>query len=385
MANAGKNMKDLWNEISYYLLKCKERNSLEKDYENTIVHCLTLLGWKQSLGDINTQCPVQVGHETKLADIVVSSEGVEHFVIEVKRPGHIISSKDEQQLFSYMRVRKFQFGLYIGEDIRLYYDDSTSAEITEPAFIVDITKDNSDGESLVELLSKGSFDVERLREFCIRKKEEALKASMKEQIINEEIIKLLNDTEGAFFKNLYREYCITKGMDDDFSERVLEKISFKVSPYSVNAECNSVLSEFNIEQVRKERSDKGIRRAPYQPKTVKKFSFNGSQALGCSRLALTIVKQFIKDNPNCTYIEIQRALPAWAKLRTIDEIKYEKSLKNDEFYERRWFTDDKDMMMSSDGKVFALTTQWSAKGMYSSDIQPMIDFARRQGYDVKEL
>ena len=378
-------MKDLWNEISYYLSKCKERNSLEKDYENTIVHCLTLLGWKQSLGDINTQCPVQVGHETKLADIVVSSEGVEQFVIEVKRPEHIISSKDEQQLFSYMRVRKFQFGLYIGEEIRLYYDDSPSAEITEPAFIVDITKDNSDGEQFVELFSKRSFCVENLKEFCIRKKEEALKASMKEQAINEEINKILNDTEGLLFKKLYREYCIAKGMDDDFAEKVLEKISFEVSPYNVNAECSSVLSEFNTEQVRKERSDKGIRRASYQPKAARKFTFNGSQTLGCSRLALAIVKQFIKDNPNCTYLEIQRALPAWAKLRTIDEIKYEKSLKNDEFYERRWFTDTEDMMISSDGKVFALTTQWSAKGMYPSDIQPMIDFARRQGYDVKEL
>lgn len=385
MANLNRNMRDIWNEISFDLSDCKERCSLEKEYENTIVHCLTILGWKKYLGDINTQCPIQVGHETKLADIVVSSEGVEQFVIEVKRPGHIINSEDERQLFSYMRVRKVQFGLYIGDDIRLYYDDSVSAEIPEPAFIVDITKDNLDGEQFVELFSKRSFDLERLREFCISKKEEALKASIKEQAINEEINNILNDTEGVFFKNLYREYCAAKGMDDDFAEKVLEKISFEVRPSIVNAEYSSVLSEINTEQLRKERSDKGIRKAPYQPKTVKKFSFNGSQALGCSRLALAIVKQFVKDNPKYTYMEIQRALPAWAKLRTISEINYEKSQKNDDYFERRWFTNSQDMLTSADGKEFSLTTQWSAKGKYPSDIQPMIDFARRQGYDVKEI
>ena len=84
-------MKDLWNEICFDLSECSRRNVLEKDYENAIVQCLAILGWKKYLGEITTQYPIQVGHETKLADIVVSSEGIEQFVIEVKRPGHSFS------------------------------------------------------------------------------------------------------------------------------------------------------------------------------------------------------------------------------------------------------------------------------------------------------
>ncbi|MBQ7877334.1 MAG: type I restriction enzyme HsdR N-terminal domain-containing protein [Bacteroidales bacterium] len=50
------------------------------------------------------QYPIQVGHKTKLADIVVFSNGTEQFVIEVKRPGHTICPEDEKQMFSYTRL-----------------------------------------------------------------------------------------------------------------------------------------------------------------------------------------------------------------------------------------------------------------------------------------
>ena len=134
-------MKDLWNEICFDLSECKRRNVLEKDYENAIVQCLAILGWKKYLGEMTTQYPIQVGHETKLADIVVSSGGTEQFVIEVKRPGHTICPEDERQMFSYMRLLKHQvmFGLYIGDDIRLYYDDRSSQSFPEPLFIVNIS------------------------------------------------------------------------------------------------------------------------------------------------------------------------------------------------------------------------------------------------------
>ena len=183
-------MKDLWNEICFDLSECKRRNVLEKDYENAIVQCLAILGWKKYLGEITTQYPVQVGHETKLADIVVSSEGIEQFVIEVKRPGHTICQEDERQMFSYMRLLKHQvmFGLYIGDDIRLYYDDRSSQSFPEPLFIVDISKDNPDGLQFVELFAKESFDIEKLQEFCRQKKEDL----NKEQRIREEVEMLLS-------------------------------------------------------------------------------------------------------------------------------------------------------------------------------------------------
>ena len=76
-------MNDIWNEICFELRACIQNNVLEKDYENAICNCMVLLGWKKFRGEIITQYPVQAGHENKYADIVVSQDGTERFVIEI--------------------------------------------------------------------------------------------------------------------------------------------------------------------------------------------------------------------------------------------------------------------------------------------------------------
>lgn len=89
-------------------------------------------------GEIVTQYPVQAGHENKYADIVVQQNSIEQFVIEIKRPNHILQEEDERQLFSYMRLLKHQviFGLYVGDKIRLYYDDVASQQLPEQALFI---------------------------------------------------------------------------------------------------------------------------------------------------------------------------------------------------------------------------------------------------------
>ena len=375
-------MKDLWNEICLELSDCKRRNVQEKEYENTIVRCLVFLGWKKSLSEITTQYPVQVGHETKLADIVVSSEGIEQFVIEVKRPSHVICQEDERQMFSYMRLLKNQvwFGLYIGDDILLYYDDRSSQSFPEPLFIVEISKDNPDGVRFVELFAKESFDIEKLQEFCRQKKEEL----DKEQKIKEEIEMLLSGNGEELFKRLYCEYCISKGLEEDFANRVLEKISVNFlskdhqtsTHYLSDLHKNSPVDNVWEDQIRN--------KTAFQSKHIKRYSLNKSNPLGCGRLALAIVRQYVKENPHLTYKEIQQRLPSCAAIGTWKEIEQESATRHDPRFMSRWFTRHEELMTSADKQVFALTTQWGANGP-SPNILPMIDFARKQGYVVEEL
>ena len=375
-------MKDLWNEICLELSECKRGNVLEKDYENAIVRCLVYLEWKKSLGEIATQYPIQVGHETKRADIVVSSGGIEQFVIEVKRPGHTICPEDERQMFSYMRLLKHQvmFGLYIGDDIRLYYDDRSSQSFPEPLFIVNISKDNPDGVRFVELFAKESFDIEKLQEFCRQKKEDL----NKEQRIREEVEMLLSGNGEELFKRLYCEYCISKGLEEDFANRVLEKISVNFlskdhqtsTHYLSDLHKNSPVDNVWEDQIRN--------KTAFQSKHIKRYSLNKSNPLGCGRLALAIVRQYVKENPHLTYKEIQQRLPSCAAIGTWKEIEQESATRHDPRFMSRWFTRHEELMTSADKQVFALTTQWGANGP-SPNIFPMIDFARKQGYVVEEL
>lgn len=43
------------------------------------------------------------------------------------------------------------FGIYIGDDIRLYYDNTQSLSLPEPLFIIEMTKYYTDGAQFVEL------------------------------------------------------------------------------------------------------------------------------------------------------------------------------------------------------------------------------------------
>jgi len=375
-------MKDLWNEICLELSDCKRRNVQEKEYENTIVRCLVFLGWKKSLGEITTQYPVQVGHETKLADIVVSSEGIEQFVIEVKRPSHVICQEDERQMFSYMRLLKNQvwFGLYIGDDIRLYYDDRSSQSFPEPLFIVDIVKDNPDGVRFVELFAKESFDIEKLQEFCRQKKEDL----NKEQRIREEVEMLLSGNGEELFRRLYCEDCISKGLEEDFAKRVLEKISVNFLSKDHQTSTHDLSDHHKNSPVDNVWEDRIRNKTAFQSKHLKRYSLNKSNPLGCGRLALAIVRQYVKENPHLTYKEIQQRLPSCATIGTWKEIEQESTTRHDPRFMSRWFTRHEELMTSADKQVFALTTQWGANGP-SPNILPMIEFARKQGYLVEEL
>ena len=373
-------MKDLWNEICFDLSECKRRNVLEKDYENAIVQCLAILGWKKYLGEIATQYPIQVGHEKKRADIVVSSNGIAQFVIEVKKPNHTIYSEAERQISSYVLQLKCMFGLYIGDDIRLYYNDMSSHSHPEPLFVVDITKDNPDGVRFVELFAKESFDIEKLQEFCRQKKEDL----NKEQKIKEEIEMLLSGNGKELFRRLYCEDCISKGLEEDFANRVLEKISVNFLSKDQQANTHDWPDLHKSTPVDNVWEDHLQKKTTSQPKRLKRYSLNKSNPLGCGRLALAIVRQYVKENPHLTYKEIQQRLPSCATIGTWKEIEQESTTRHDPRFMSRWFTRHEELMTSADKQVFALTTQWGANGP-SPNILPMIDFARKQGYVVEEL
>ena len=320
-------MKELWNEITYWLSSCKDRNVLEIEYENTIVQCLGLLGWKKYIGEITTQYAVQVGHETKLADIVVSLDNVEQFVIEVKRPGHVIQPEDERQLVSYMRLLKHPvpFGLYIGDKIRLYFDNGTS--FPEMIFCLDVSNDNIAGETFVNLFGRNTFKKSILIDYCTN----IIDKRNRVKQLNNEFDLFISDSSNRI-KKLIINYFTEKGHQHDDICEVIEEYEI-----SLRHKTRPIITpEEDDNGARLQRSDKGMRKGAYHPKTINKFSLNGSEALGCSRLALAITRQFIKDNPLLTISEIRKVLPPWARVRTLDEIHREMALKNDAYYEKSY-------------------------------------------------
>lgn len=362
-------MNDTWNEICFELRTCIQNNVLEKEYENAICNCMMLLGWKKFRGEIVTQYSVQTGHENKYADIVILQDNIERFVIEVKRPNHILQEEDEKQLFSYMRLLKHQvtFGLYIGDKIRLYYDEATSRQLPEQVFSIDIEENNPDGIKFIELFSKDLFNVQNLTDFCQKQKE----AFQERKQIQDEINKLLSDTNGQVFKEMLKKKYLNEGHSNEWADSVLDKINLIVSPVMkepVMREINRIATILPVQSTY-------YSEQPRNPHDKTKYGFLGSGPLAKRKFVWSVIKHFVNENPK-TYNEYAQILnslkpDAQGVIKTYDSLSQMQMI--------RYFTKENECLRSIDGVKFVVCNQWG-----DFNIKPIVEFANLQGYNVIE-
>lgn len=358
-------MNDIWNEICYELKTCIKNNVVEKDYENAVCNCMLLLGWKKFRGEISTQYPVQAGHENKYADIVVLKDDIEQFVIETKRPNHILQEEDEKQLFSYMRLLKHRviFGLYVGDTIRLYYDDISSQQFPELVFSIDIQEDNPDGLKFVELFLKESYNAQTLIDFCKEQK----KMLLQQKHIQNEVAKILSDTKGQLFKDVLKEKYLNTGYSEEWVDSVLDQIVLTVSPL-VNEKVRTELNLSTSDYEKKLFSNRIER-------DYTKYSILGGKPEAKNRFVLSVVKQFVNEHP-ATFAEYEKIFNA-LKPDAQGVVKRYDSLLQNQF--RNYFVKGNECLVSMDGIKFVVCNQWKIQS-----IQSVIQFANRQGYCVEE-
>lgn len=353
-------MNDIWSEICFELGACIKSDTLEKEYENAVCNCLLLLGWKKFRGEVISQYPVQVGRETKYADVVILKDGIEQFVIEVKRPSHAMQEEDEKQLYSYMRLLKHRvtFGLYIGGDtIRLYYDDLTSEQFPENVFSLKIEESNPDGMKFIELFSKQSYSTQALTDFCNEQKEKLNEHAR----MHEELNKLLYDCEGELFKDVMRKNYIGKGYSEEWVDELLKNIVLKVS---AKVDDTAVVLQSSL-------IHKPTLQISSHDKT--RFGIIGSGPLSKRRFVWTLLKNYVSRNPKtyAEYNKIFNALKCDAQglIKRFDEL--EKSQL------RNYFVKPQDILRSQDGILFVVCNQWTI-----DNIQPIIRWANLNGYTV---
>lgn len=357
-------MNEIWNEICFELKECIQNNVLEKEYENAVCNCLMLLGWKKFKGEIVTQYPIQAGHENKYADIVIKQDNVEQFVIEIKRPNHILQEEDERQLFSYMRLLKHQviFGLYVGDKIRLYYDDISSQQLPEQVFSLDIEENNPNGLKFVELFSKDLFCVQTLTNFC--KEQKAI--SQRHKQMQDEIAKILSDTNGQIFKDALKEKYLKEGHSVEWVDFILNQINL-----TITSTVKRTIEKDNITPLQStQNTEQSI---TTHDKT--KYGFLGSRPMSKRKFVLNVIKHFVNENPK-SYAEFSKILNT-LKPDAQGVIKPYDSLQMNQY--RNYFVGESEYLTSKDGIKFVVCNQW---GLFN--IGPIIQFANSQGYNVVE-
>lgn len=227
-------MTEKWNQFVYDLCDAQQRDVDENEYHRLIEIQFQLLGWAKYRGEICHKPNIPIGNNNFIQpDILIKRDGVELFVIEVKRPVHSIGQREIQQLESYMRQRKIKFGVYIGEHIELFYDKPESTE-TVSVLRIPLELNNKFGELFVELFGKDNYSSDTLTEFCEKR------ISEKQQKLKKiEAQKYLVANGDAIAADKLKQY-LKYDYKDSFSEEEIEEI---ISGLTISISLKTVLKD----------------------------------------------------------------------------------------------------------------------------------------------
>lgn len=217
-------MENKWNIIARNFRRCKEKNVSEDTYQDTIEHQLQLLGWYDG---IENKLSIQVGASKSLIpDMVLSKEDHRVLVIEIKKPNNTLRNRQASQLLSYMRQLKLPIGLYIGENIQLYYDAPDDEYDAICVYTIEFDDNSSSGRKFCQLLEYENFNLSQLEEFCAEQLrlinarndfQKRIKEFVSPQNVYGNIIELLKDKFAS------------EGFDDDTISAELKKLSISIS------------------------------------------------------------------------------------------------------------------------------------------------------------
>jgi len=97
-------MQEKWNQFVYDLCEAKKRDVDEDIYHSLIETQMQLLGWAKWKGEISHKPNIPIGNSKFIQpDILIKRDDEDQFVIEVKRPIHSQTEREQVQLESYMR------------------------------------------------------------------------------------------------------------------------------------------------------------------------------------------------------------------------------------------------------------------------------------------
>ena len=101
-----------WNDIYQDFLNSKIRKCSEREFQNSIFSVFRYyLRWQNCI--VAEECIPIGATNTIRPDFVLYKDEMPQVVIESKEPNHIQTERNKEQLFSYMRQKKVDFGLYI--------------------------------------------------------------------------------------------------------------------------------------------------------------------------------------------------------------------------------------------------------------------------------
>ena len=361
MTSHEKNQKR-WREFCYDLIEAAKADVLEDPYQDLIEQGLRVLNWSKPKGEICPKERIKIGSHNKLEpDITLKINERSVFVIEVKRPRNKLNEDQILQLVSYMRQRRVPFGLYIGDRIALFYDDSTN-EPTE-VWSLNIDSEADEGWRFVDFFARGSFNEERLDIFCKERMNE-IHTSMGLRDITG---KLAEDGGDAILKEMVEHYLVgMKRYDNGLVTKLLNRYKFIAQQLEQKEDEddnagieNEIGQQSHYVLVKQPRSKNGS-----NGRDNTKYSIDGgTNYFGKNRIVREIIIRYLELHPKLTFRQLEQIFPdemqgSYGVVRSLDELHEMEHDRKD--LETRYLMKEEELLKTADGVRFAVCNQWGA-------------------------
>ena len=329
---------------------------------------MQLLGWAKYRKEILHKQNVTTGRTFIQPDILIRKEEEVQFAIEVKRPVYTQTSKDVNQLVSYIRQLKKKVGIYIGEHIEIFYDKPGEKDAIS-VMKIPLELDNKRGARFVELFSREKFNEKFIEEFC----EECIAEKHRQESLNRIKEDLISGAQSKIIEAL-RPY-LTEKYNGAFSE---EEIQSMLSTIHFTASSDKDRAQIVGPVPATPQPING--NTPKKPQSRiydhTEYSINGVDFYKKNCFVQIIVKEYVRLHPEKTYAELEQVFPAklQGSLGVIRPLNY---VRSKEYKGKRYFMGNDKILKSGDGITFVVSTQWD-----KNNIPHIIDRAKELGFNV---
>ena len=250
---------------------------------------------------------------------------------------------------------KTSFGLYIGDDIKLYYD--TNEDLPTEVWRTDLALDAASGEEFVDLFHHDTFSRQRIESLCHAQAH----TIMTRQAMADFRQSLETDPDDTIRRVLTDYFVLQKRCDPDIVEEALNRLHFSTQTDGTGDKGHATPLAQSAEY-----SCPAIHQAKHKRDTTKYSLDEGKHFFGKGKFVREVVAKYMEENPGLTYEQLTQiffpklqgtSLGVLRTLQSIDSLDQKK--KKD--LSRRYVLAEGLTLTSADGTTFAVCTQWDAK------------------------
>ncbi len=219
---------ELWNTVCKRVSEYKLNNVVEDVFQQFIEDLFAELGWSKIRKEIVPQESLPIGSSNYLIpDIIIKSNDENLFVVELKRPSAEATGRHEEQLISYMLQLKLTFGIYIGEVIKVFYDNPDDNKRPSVVTTIPFTTGNVDGEELFDVIKEKNYSPTAITLYCENKLKELSENDIANQLVSSFTKPGGDDNVN---KKLLEELCdyIKSEYNDNIADKINEWVSIRV-------------------------------------------------------------------------------------------------------------------------------------------------------------